>query len=113
MKDKRRQLRHPVILKVDYRDINRFFTDFAENLSVGGMFIATRNPLPPGTNLTVEFMLPDSSVKVKTRAEVMWSRKHPKSPSQKKGMGIRFQELTSDDKKKIDLLVSKLKVGLV
>ncbi len=112
MKDKRKQPRHPVILKVDYRDVNKFFTDFAENLSAGGMFIATRNPLPPGTSLVIEFMLPDSAVKVKTRAEVVWTRKTTRSPSQKKGMGIKFYDLTQEDKKKIDLMVSRLKMGL-
>ena len=113
MKDKRRQQRHSVILKVDYRDVNKFFTDFAENLSAGGMFIATRKPLPPGTIITVEFILPDTSVKIKTKAEVVWARKSTLSPSQKRGMGIRFNDLTEDDKKKIDFLVSRLKMGLV
>lgn len=113
MRDKRRQQRHPVILKVDYRNVNKFFTDFAENLSAGGMFIATRRPLSPGTTITVEFMLPDTSVKIKTKAEVVWSRNATKSRSHKRGMGIRFSELTNEDKKKIDLMVSRLKTGLV
>ncbi len=112
MEDKRRQPRHPVILKVDYRDVNKFFTDFAENLSEGGMFIATRKPLPPGTTIVVEFMLPDSAVKVKTKAEVVWTRNETKSPTEKRGMGVRFYDLTSEDKKKIDVMVARLKMGL-
>ncbi len=112
MKDKRRQPRHPLILKVDYRDVNKFFTDFAENLSAGGMFIATRKPLPPGTSIIVEFMLPDTALKVKTRAEVVWARKNTSSPSKKRGMGIKFYDLSNEDKKKIDLLVSRLRTGM-
>ncbi|NPA95600.1 MAG: TIGR02266 family protein [Thermodesulfobacteria bacterium] len=113
MKDKRRQPRHPVILKVDYRDVNKFFTDFAENLSAGGMFIATRKPLPPGSTIVVEFMLPDTSLKVRTRAEVMWARKDASSTGEKRGMGVRFSDLSSEDKKKIDLLVSRLREGVI
>ncbi len=112
MKDKRKKPRHPVILKVDYRDVNKFFTDFAENLSSGGMFIATRRPLPPGTTIMVEFMLPDTSVKVKTRAEVVWTRKSTMSLSHKRGMGIKFTDLTEEDKKKIDFMVQRLKMGI-
>ncbi len=111
IKDHRRHKRHSVILKVDYRDVDKFFTDFAENLSKGGMFISTPRPLKPGTSIVLEFSLPDSSIKVKTRGEVIWVRSKPKSPKEKRGMGIKFQELAPKDKEKIDKLILRLKQG--
>ncbi len=113
MKDNRKHPRTPVIIRVDYRDIDTFFTNFAENLSEGGMFISTNRPLSPGTTLFLEFLLPDTSLKVKTRAEVMWSRSNAKSPTEKRGMGIRFQELSREDKAKINIMLQRMKQGLV
>ena len=113
MKENRRAPRTPLILKVDYRDVDKFFTGFAENLSEGGMFISTSRPLQPGATLFLEFLLPDSSLKVKTRAEVMWSRKDPKSPREKRGMGLRFEELSRDDRAKINMMIERMKKGLL
>ena len=109
--NKRKHTRHPLILKVDYRDVDKFFVDFAENLSRGGMFIATPKPLPPGTNVFLEFALPDNSIKVKTRGEVVWARTTPKSANEKRGMGIKFRDLSPEDKEKIDKLIIRLKKG--
>ena len=108
-KDLRKYKRHSVLIKVDYRDVDKFFSDFAENLSRGGMFISTPRPLKPGTSIVLEFSLPDSSIKVKTRGEVMWVRNKPKSHKEKRGMGIKFQDLDLKSQKKIDELVKKLK----
>jgi len=113
MKDNRRHIRTPVILRVDYRNVDKFFTSFAENLSEGGIFISTTNPLTPGTTLLLEFVLPDSSLKVRTRAEVMWSRKVPKSPGKKRGMGIKFEELSREDRAKINIMIERMKRGLL
>ncbi len=113
MKENRKHPRTPVILKVDYRDIDTFFTNFAENLSEGGMFISTSRPLKPGTTLFLEFLLPDSSLKVKTRGEVMWSRNNPKSDREKRGMGIRFEELSKEDRAKINIMIQRMKQGLI
>ncbi len=109
MKENRKHQRTPVILRVDYRDIDTFFTSFAENLSEGGMFISTNRPLSPGTTLFLEFLLPDSSLKIKTRGEVMWSRKDPKSHVEKRGMGIRFEELSREDRAKINTMIQRMK----
>ncbi len=112
MKNNRRHDRTPVILKVDYRDVDKFFTNFAENLSEGGMFISTNRPLNPGTTLFLEFLLPNSSLRIKTRAEVMWSRTDPKSPKEKRGMGVRFEDLSQEDKAKINHMIERMKKGL-
>lgn len=113
MKENRKQARTPVILKVNYRDVDKFFTSFAENLSEGGMFISTTRPLRPGATLFLEFLLPDSSLKIRTRAEVMWSRKNPKSPRKKRGMGLKFEELSQEDKTKINIMIERMKKGLL
>ena len=113
MLEDRRAPRAPLILKVDYRDVDKFFTGFAENLSEGGMFIATTKPLRPGTTLFLEFLLPDSSLRVKTRAEVMWSRKIPKSSVHKRGMGLKFEELSRKDREKINIMIERMKKGLL
>lgn len=113
MRENRKHLRQPVILKVDYRDVDKFFTNFAENLSEGGMFIATSRLLKPGTTLLIEFLLPETSLKIKTRAEVVWIRTNSESPAKRRGMGIKFQDLRPQDKAKINKIVKRLKRGLI
>ena len=109
MKEKRKEKRYGVLVKVDYRDIDKFFTDFAENLSKGGMFIATSRPLPVGSFIFLEFSLPDRSLVVKTKGEVVWVRKTPGSPKEKRGMGVKFEDLSKEDKEKIDKLIQRLR----
>ncbi len=108
-KKKRRSPRAPAVIKVDYRTVDRFFMDFAENLSAGGMFIACPNPLEPGTWINLEFMLPESVVPIKVKAEVVWSTYHPRTAGQKRGMGVRFEGLSDADKHKINEIVKKLR----
>ncbi len=112
-KNNRKHPRTPVILKVDYRDVDKFFTSFAENLSEGGMFICTTKPLNPGTTLFLEFLLPDSSLKIRTRAEVMWSRKNPRSSQEKREMGVRFEDLSKIDRAKINAMIERMKKGVI
>ncbi|HID98014.1 MAG TPA: TIGR02266 family protein [Thermodesulfobacteriaceae bacterium] len=107
---KRAARRAPAVIQVDYRTVDRFFTDFAENLSTGGLFIATPRPLEPGTTLILEFLLPECHHPIRVKAEVMWNTsKLRRMKGQRRGMGLKFANLSQRDRKKIDVIVSKLK----
>jgi len=109
VRENRRHLRAPLILKVDYRNVDQFYTTYAENMSIGGMFLCTPSPLAQGTVVFLEFLLPDSTSKIRTKAEVVWTRKRPVSHKKKRGMGVRFMDIAQKDRQKIHDLVTRLR----
>ncbi len=106
---RRKYPRVPILIQVRYRTIKEQFSGFAEDLSAGGVFIATPKPLPPGTLLTLEFALPDSNEPLKVKGIVAWSRTNLSRLDQRRGMGIKFEGLTEKQKKRIASWVEKTK----
>jgi type IV pilus assembly protein PilZ len=51
-------VRAPIKLRVEYQQMNAFFSDYTKNISKGSTFIKTRRPLPLGTRLTFQLALP-------------------------------------------------------
>jgi hypothetical protein len=66
-------------------------------LSMGGTFIKTMFPEEIGTVLDLEFVLIHG--KLRTAAEVCWTRGYEKEPDEPYGMGLKFLDLTSGQKK--------------
>jgi len=78
------RIAYPV--EVSMTSDHNFYVGFTEDISDGGVFIATRTPLPPGTHL--EFELGLGKGRVRVEGEVRWIRETD-SP----GMGIQFVNL--------------------
>jgi len=78
---------------------HHLLSDYSIDLSTGGLFLATENPLPSGTPLSMEFILPTSKTKVRCNAKVAWVN----DPQQRKksalptGMGVQFLDLSLAD----------------
>jgi type IV pilus assembly protein PilZ len=100
--------RTSTVIRVNYHTTDSFFTDFADNISDGGMFIATPKPLKPGTRLSLEFLLPECDYPIHVKAKVAWSRSVP-SEGQQRGMGVKFDDLSPSAKNKINTIVKRLR----
>ena len=48
----------PIELKVDYKRVNTFISDYCKNISRNYTFIKTRNPLPEGTRFHFKISVP-------------------------------------------------------
>jgi uncharacterized protein (TIGR02266 family) len=85
--------RKPVDLDVGLFSESNFYAGFTENLSVGGVFIATHILKAVGS--TVEFVLhlPTSAHPVKGKGEVRWVRTFSERSDMAPGLGVRFLEL--------------------
>ena len=70
-KDKRRHLRKPYFMVVDYASQNRGYQGFIKNISTGGVFIATRTPIPIGQKVSMTFQLPVCKKHVKITGEIV------------------------------------------
>ena len=89
--EKRKDPRFDVQIKVDYESKDIFESNYMMNISRGGVFIRTDNPLPMHSSLTLRFTFPDSSVAIETAGEVVWTYDMKKgSVTVSPGMGIRF-----------------------
>lgn len=73
----------------------------AMNLSEGGMFIKSPFPLEVGTRMVCRFDLEDGLPPIQTEAEVTWMRSGPFEQIPSPGMGVRFVELSSEDRERI------------
>ena len=91
----RAQPRAPLALKVRYTTPEgKQFDSLTGGIGGGGLFIESGAPLSPGTELTVEFALPDRPTeKIKAKAKVAWARQKPERYLLFPGMGIQFLDL--------------------
>ncbi len=75
-------------------------TGFTKNIGVGGAFILTTEPLPPGTQLAVSIVLSGSesaNPPIEVTAEVRWVVDGKGgAPTGEQGMGVRFAALEVD-----------------
>jgi len=104
----RKTPRTSTIIQVDYHTVDSLFRDFVDNISTGGMFIATPKPLEPGTQLRLEFLLPGCDYPIRVNGEVTWSRS-VSSEGQKRGMGVKFASLSPNAKDKINTIIKQLR----
>lgn len=49
----------PIELKVEYKRVNTFLSDYCRNISRNQTFIKTKNPLPLGTRFLFRIVVPD------------------------------------------------------
>lgn len=106
----RTQPRAPLALKVRYTTPDgKQFDSLTGGIGGGGLFIESGAPLKPGTELTVEFALPDKPWdKLRAKAKVAWVRSKPERYLLFPGMGVQFIELDKNVQKELVGLVEAL-----
>ena len=103
-KEAREHIRAPIELKVEYKKMNTFFSDYTKNISKGGTFIKTGKPLPTGTRFAFKLALPQLSQPFDLLGEVVWARADGEEP----GMGIRFIYRDDEQRRDFDAMVETL-----
>jgi uncharacterized protein (TIGR02266 family) len=101
--------REELFFGVQYRVGDRLLTDFAQNISEGGLFIATETALPVSTVISLEFYLPGNQEPVVVSGRVVWTVNG--GPEQPSGMGIEFQNLDDSALGRIRQLMRRLRLG--
>lgn len=88
--------RTPVTLKIKFKSetLEQFIERYAVDVSQGGIFIRTKEPLAVGTQMRFEFQLRDASPLIGGEGTVVWTRENdPSRPAIAPGMGVRFDRL--------------------
>lgn len=85
-------------VEVDVASEDNFFTGFIRNISSGGLFIHTHDPLPIGRELNVRFTVPTMPTPIRARAVVRWVRPYGShAPDSVPGMGVQFLDVLPSD----------------
>jgi type IV pilus assembly protein PilZ len=102
--------RAPLAMKVRYTTPEgRQFDSLTGGIGPGGLFIESSAPLALGTELSVEFALPDRpSEKHKAKAKVAWTRNKPERHLLFPGMGVQFTNIDETARKELIKLVGAL-----
>jgi two-component system chemotaxis response regulator CheY len=94
-KDRRSAARFAARIKVSFRSVDELVSAYTGDLSQGGLYVATAQQLPPGSEVVLSLELPDGGPPARIPARVAFSvgpdqaAKEARQP----GMGMQFLEL--------------------
>ncbi|MBP7706812.1 MAG: PilZ domain-containing protein [Candidatus Aminicenantes bacterium] len=100
--EKRQGARSYAVADVTYENKGMRFQGRINDLSPGGMYIDTINPLPEASPVTFRFDLPGDEPEnpVSGEGEVVWM-------VHMQGMGIRFTRLSDEDRARLEAYLSR------
>ncbi len=107
--NKRRAPRLNNAIPVAYKSVGSFLSDWATNISRGGLFINTRKPLPVGTAVRILIQLPGASFPCELAGRVTRMAEFDNPANTVPGMGIEFTGLDESKKQEIDAFVERLR----
>ncbi|RKH53779.1 PilZ domain-containing protein [Corallococcus llansteffanensis] len=99
-------------LPVAYRTVAGFVTDWAVNLSRGGLYINTQQPLPVGTVVRLLVSLPGASFPVDLVGKVTRTTAQGTPGSEVPGMAVEFVDVDDDKRSRIEAFVERLREAL-
>ncbi len=98
MGDRRKLPRAPLAIQVHCQE--EMSLGLSRNVSTGGMFVESKEPLPVGSQLKLRFNLDDEGPVVLAAAEVTYA-------VTKLGMGIQFTDLAPTDRERVQAYVAR------
>lgn len=106
--ERRKYPRKPLQVEVGVYTESNFYQGFSENISEGGIFVATYDIRSKGEIIELEFKLPGEEEPIRVKGEVRWIREYnPTNPEMSPGMGIQFIGLSEEAKKKIERFIKE------
>jgi len=107
--NKRRAARLHHEIPVAYRSVGSFLSDWATNISHGGLFINTRKPLPVGTAVKILVQLPGASFPFELAGRVTRVTQFDNKANMVPGMGVEFTDVDDAKRKQISAFVERLR----
>lgn len=100
----------PITLKIKFKSgsLEQFIERYSVDVSRGGIFIRTKEPLAVGTALKFEFQLQDGAPLLSGDGTVVWNRANdPARQNVAPGMGVRFDKLTPDAERVLSRILAE------
>lgn len=100
---KRKYPRRPFVAEIRYRSESPVVTARIADISEGGLFVNTANPLPIDSEFSLSFYLPDNypDIAIVVTGRVAWSRAAA-------GMGIEFVNIDEQHRGRIRKFLASL-----
>jgi len=102
----RNDAREALEVEVTFESEHNFYAGLVENISAGGLFVATSQIRPIGTRFAVEFSLPGLGRPCRALCEVRWVRDHDSARQLPSGLGLAFVELFPSDARAIEAFLA-------
>jgi uncharacterized protein (TIGR02266 family) len=99
-------------LPVAYRSVGSFLSDWATNISRGGLFINTRDPLPVGSEVKLLIQLPGAAFPFDITGRVTRVADGDDGPPAARGMALEFTDLERSKRDELDRFVERLRRDL-
>lgn len=102
--------RAPLAVKVKYTTQDgKQFDGLTGGIGGGGLFIESSMPMPAGSELSVQFSLPDRPMEtIHAKCKVAWVRPKPDRFTLYPGMGVQFTDIPQTAREKVIELVRSL-----
>jgi uncharacterized protein (TIGR02266 family) len=110
LQERREELRAPTKLKIGYSSPKELLKDYLFNLSLGGLFVETKDPLRIGERVQVIIFLPDKEKNLDVTGEVVWVRREEELTPEGRlpvGMGLRFLDLSKEARERIIGIINR------
>ncbi len=96
-----------VELEVNLDTDSNFYLGLTENISEGGLFVATHRYKPLGTLVTLSFKVPNRPDPITVKGEVRWLRPANGHNEVHPGMGIQFVDIGPEEQAAIRSFIRK------
>jgi GAF domain-containing protein/Tfp pilus assembly protein PilZ len=98
--DRRQEDRAEGMLRVEFADAS---LGLADELSPGGVFIRTPNPMELGEQFLLKLYMSDEGEPIEVTCKVIWTNKYgQESKHLRRGMGVKFLNLSNGVQKRIE-----------
>ncbi len=92
-----------VAVNRDFESIDEFVAEYVSDISHGGVFIRSKNPLPVGTKVNLRFsIIVEDFETIEGEGEVVRVDPDPANP----GMGVAFTKLSAESLDLINRILS-------
>jgi uncharacterized protein (TIGR02266 family) len=95
-------------IEVSLESEHNFWTGLTDNISEGGIFIATHTPPPKGTTVAMALLLPGATEALAVKGVVAWIREPSVAiEGSPPGCGLRWTELSHEARHAINEFVAR------
>jgi uncharacterized protein (TIGR02266 family) len=108
-REKRRDPRVPLVLRVHYPGMQQAVRDVTENVSAGGLFIRTDRDLREGDRVPLQVSFPGLLEPVEFEVEVV--RRRAAGPDQPRGVAVKIPADHVDDRQKLARIAESARTG--
>ncbi|HLG20893.1 MAG TPA: TIGR02266 family protein [Bdellovibrionota bacterium] len=104
--------RFEIFHRVRFQSGQEFLMEYTQNLSRGGMYLATKQPLEPGSEIRAQLEIPgiQESLHVVGKVAYRLDPKKAKEVGRTAGYGIQFINLDSETKAKLHHYIHRLEI---